>query len=137
VTYLIDTNLISELRRPTRMNAGVASWIAGVAHTEIYVSVVTLMELERGTLMAERNQPDLGKALRWWMANVIIPNYFERSLPVTASIALRAAGFAPPEGRHVADHILAATAAEHDLVLVSRNIKHLQHPGVRLFNPFA
>lgn len=137
MTYLLDTNLVSELRRPARMNAGVASWIAGVAPGEVYLSVITLLELERGTLLAERNQPDLGRALRRWMANVVVPNYLTQALPVTAGIAMRAASFIPPEGRHVPDHILAATAAEHDLILVTRNVKHLQHPGVRLLNPFT
>jgi len=137
VTYLLDTNLISELRRPARMNAGVASWIASVTAEELYISVVTLLELERGILLAERNQPDLGNALRWWMTNVVLPNYLARALPVTASIALRAASFDPPQGQQVADHVVAATAAEHGLILVSRNVRHLRHPGVTLLNPYT
>lgn len=137
MTYLLDTNVVSELRRPARMNTGVANWVAKVTAAELYLSVVTLFELERGIVLAERNQSDLGNALRWWMTNVILPNYLARALPVTASIALRAASFDPSQSHQVADHIVAATAAEHGLILVSRNVRHLRHPGVTLLNPFS
>lgn len=137
MTFLLDTNFVSELRRPERANPGVVRWISGVRAENLNLSVITLLELERGTLQAERSQPDLGRALRRWMSSVIIPSYVAKALPVTASIALRAAGFVPADGRHVPDHILAATAAEHNLILVSRNVKDLQHPGVRLLNPFT
>jgi predicted nucleic acid-binding protein len=137
LTYLLDTNVVSELRRPERANPGVASWIADIEADAINVSVITLFELERGTQQAERNNPDLGRTLRRWLDTVIMPNYLDRALPVTASVALRAAGLERAPTDDLADHLVAATALEHQLVLVTRNVKHLRHQGVRLLNPFT
>lgn len=137
MTYLLDTNVVSELRRPTRINPGVASWIAEIPAAEINVSVLTLFELERGTQQAERSNPDLGRALRWWVDVVVMPNYLDRALPVSANIALRAARFERAPTDDLADHLIAATALEHQLILVTRNVKHLRHQGVRLLNPFT
>ena len=135
--YLLDTNIISETRRPRLTNSGVVAWITEVEPDDLLVSVLTVLELERGTLAAERHQPDLGRALRWWMTELIIPNYAARAIPVNARVALRAATYIPTRKDLVADHLIAATAAEHDLVLVTRNVKDMTHPGVSLLNPFS
>lgn len=137
MTYLLDTNLLSELRRPRTANEGVASWIAGIAASELNISVITLFELERGAAMALRRSPELGQALRWWLDQIIRPNYLARALPISAEVALRAAGLERGATDDLADHLIAATALEHDLVLVTRNEKHFRHPGVRLLNPFT
>jgi len=137
VKYLLDTNVISELRRPALVNAGVSKWIADVSLDEVRISVITLHELEHGTRKAERNQPDLGLSLRSWMTRVVLPNYLASALPVTAAIAWRAADYPRSTQDQLPDQLIAATAAEHGLTLITRNVRHMALPGVPLLNPFT
>ena len=137
MSYLLDTNVVSDLRRPARTNPGVATWIASVAAADVTISVITLFELERGTQQAEQKAPELGVQLRWWMEQVIRPSYLDRAIPVSADIALRASALERRLTDDLADHLIAATALVHDLTLVTRNEKHLRHPGVRILNPFT
>jgi len=137
VTYLFDTNIVSELRRPELANSGVISWTATISRDEVFVSAITLLELERGVLKAERNDTTKGHALRRWMTTHVRPTYDAQALPVTTEIALRAAPFAQLPTVDLADHLIAATAIVHDFTLVTRNVSHFTSTGVRLFNPFT
>lgn len=137
MTYLFDTNIVSELRRPELANSGVISWTATISRDEVFVSAITLLELERGVLKAERNDTTKGRALRRWMTTHVRPTYDAQALPVTTEIALRAAPFAQLPTVDLADHLIAATAIVHDFTLVTRNVSHFTSTGVRLFNPFT
>ena len=137
MTYLFDTNIVSELRRPELANSGVVSWTSAISRGEVFVSTITLHELERGVLKAERKDASKGRALRRWMSLHVRPTYEVQALPVTTEIALRAAPFVRLPTADLADHLIAATALVHDLTLVTRNIKHFAHTGVRLLNPFT
>jgi predicted nucleic acid-binding protein len=103
---------------------------------EALVSVITLLEIERGILKEERADTPFGKELRYWMNVHVSHTYLERALAVTADIALRAAVFDRLPTVELADHLIGATALVHDLTLVTRNTAHFENTGVRLFNPW-
>lgn len=135
--FVLDTNIVSELRRIGHANEGVVAWATATTQEQVYLSVITLLELERGILGAEaRGRPE-ANVLRTWFDADIRPRYSARALPVTADIALRAASFAAERTVELADHLIAATALVHGLTLVTRNTRHFTHTGVRLLNPFA
>lgn len=136
MTYLFDTNVISELRRPDRAHSKVVKWSRSVPADEVFISAITLLELERGTLKAERRAPDLGSVLRRWMNAHVHPTYGSRTLDVTTEIALKAARFEALPTVELADHLIAASALVHDLILVTRNVSDFDKTGVRLFNPW-
>jgi hypothetical protein len=136
LTYLFDTNIVSELRRPERANPGLLSWSRTIAREDVFVSVITLLELERGAVAAARD-PGWALALRRWMTDHVYPTYRERALPVTNDIAIRAAPFAAVRTVELADELIAATALVYGLTLVTHNTRHFTHTGVPLFDPFS
>jgi predicted nucleic acid-binding protein len=135
MTYLLDTNVVSELSRP-RPNPRVTSWLAAVPSQNIYVSVLTLGEIRFGILMT----PDATRRerLRLWLENDL-PRWFEgKLLPVTREVADRWGRLAAEARRPLArfDSLLAATALHHDLGLVTRNVRDFQFPGLEVINPW-
>jgi predicted nucleic acid-binding protein len=136
VTYLFDTNVISELRRPDRTHPEVVKWSRSVAADEVFISAITVLELERGILWAERHAPDRGMVLRRWMNAHVHPTYGSQTLDVTTEIALKAASFEALPTIELADHLIAASALVHDLILVTRNVRDFDKTGVRLLNPW-
>jgi predicted nucleic acid-binding protein len=136
LSYLFDTNVVSELRRPDRAHPAVVRWSSSVAEHDVFISTITILELEKGTLRAERNAPDLGVVLRRWMNTRVHPTYGSRTLDVTTEIALSAAAFDGLPTVELADHLIAATALVHDLILVTRNVRDFGGTGVRLLNPW-
>ena len=137
MTFILDTNIVSELRRIDRANRGVVAWATANAMDQVYLSVITLLELERGILGAEaRGRPE-ANVLRTWFDDNVRPRYGARTLPVTAEIAIQAAAFAAGRPLELADHLIAAPAIVHDLTLVTRNTRHFTPTGVRLLNPCA
>lgn len=99
--------------------------------------MITLHELEHGILKAENRKRPEAALLRTWFDEDVLPSYLGRTLPVSAEIAIRAASFSAIRTVELADHLIAATAIVHDFTLVTRNIGHFEHTGVRLFNPFT
>jgi predicted nucleic acid-binding protein len=135
MTYLLDTNVVSELSRP-RPNPRVTSWLAAVPSQSIYVSVLTLGEIRFGILLT----PDATRRerLRLWLENDL-PRWFEgKLLPVTREVADRWGRLAAEARRPLArfDSLLAATALHHDLGLVTRNVRDFQFPGLEVINPW-
>jgi len=136
--YLLDTNVISELRKAGdgRADANVIQWFASVDAASFYVSVVTLMELEIGILRIERRDAAQGARLRTWMDARVLPEFSGRTLPIDTAVALRCARLHVPDPRSERDALIAATAIEHGMTLVTRNLADFEATGAQLLNPF-
>jgi len=136
--YLLDTNVVSELRkiRLGCADAQVAQWADSVAATDLYLSVITLQELEIGVLLAERRDPLQGAVFRVWLDRHVLPAFAGRVLPVDAAVAWRSAQLHVPNPQPVRDGLIAATALVHGMTVVTRNTADFLPTGVRLRNPW-
>jgi hypothetical protein len=134
--YLLDTNVVSELRRPRRAAANVRAWAAGAPVDLVAVSVVTVLELERGTLLVERRDPVQGAILRRWLEHEVVTPLAGRILPIDAAIARRCAALHVPDPRPERDALIAATALTHGLTVVTRNTADFEPLGVAVLNPW-
>lgn len=136
--YLLDTNVVSELRkvRTGKADPNVARWADGVDAAELFLSVITLQELEIGVLLIERRDPAQGTILRAWLDSHVLPAFAGRILPVDSAVALRSAPLHVPDPHSVRDSLIAATAAVHGLIVVTRNLADFASTGVPLLNPW-
>jgi predicted nucleic acid-binding protein len=134
MAYLIDTCVLSELRKPNP-DAGVTAWIAKIHPDEAYLSVLTLGEIRRGIELKRAKDQTSARALERWL-NGLEAHYADRILPVTADIADRWGRLSPHQPLSVADGLIAATALEHKLTAVTRNTEDFARAGVNLLNPF-
>ena len=137
--HLLDTNVVSELRkvRSGRANPGVVAWSQTVPTASLYLSVITVQELELGVLLKERRDPQQGVVLRKWLEAQVLPAFAGRILPVILDVAREAARLNVPQQRPFYDSLIAATALEHGYTLVTRNEADMQGTGVQLLNPFV
>lgn len=135
MSFLLDTNVISELRKGPRCNLGVSSWFEQVASEDLYLSVLTLGELRKGIENLRRRDASTAKALEAWLLE-IESTYSERLLPVDQDVAEQWGRFSVPDPLPVLDGLLAATAHVHGLTLVTRNLKDVERTGVSCLNPF-
>lgn len=135
---LIDTNVLSELRKTAtgRADPGVVAWAARQPADAMFVSVITLQELEAGVLRMERRDPAQGGLLRTWLDRVVVPAFADRILTVDLAVVRRAAALDVPDPRPARDGLIAATALVHGLTLVTRNVADFQVPGLRLCDPW-
>ena len=134
--YLLDTNVISELRPGKReASAQVRAWAAGVALEHQYLSVITLHELEAGVLAMERRDLKQGAMLRAWL-NGVRELFIRRTLPVDEAVAIRCAWLQVPDRMPDMDALIAATALVHGMRLVTRNVGDFDRTGVQLLNPW-
>jgi len=136
--YLLDTNVISELRKLTsgRAHPNVVQWSATHPLTQCHLSTVTVKELEYGLLLVGRRDPDQGWRLRDWVEQVI-RDFTDRTFPIDTTIARRAARLHVPDPAPEADAYIAATALVHDLTLVTRNTTHFtRFDSVTIANPW-
>jgi toxin FitB len=133
--YLIDTNIWSELQKRERVNQGVKHWYEQVAIEELYLSVLVIGEIRRGIERLRRRDPQQAERLeqRLQQLQAIMR---DRILPISAAIAECWGRINVPDPLPVVDGLLAATALEHDLILVTRNVRDVERSGVRLLNPF-
>ena len=134
--YLIDTNVLSELRKQERADPGVARWYAGVRGTDLYLSVLVIGEIRNGIERLRRRDPVAAGHLETWLESVQT-DLAARILPVTTEIADRWGRLGVPAPLPVIDALLAATALEHDLILVTRNERDVERTGVQVLNPFS
>lgn len=132
--YLIDTVVLSQLRKPKR-DVRLASWIKKQRTSDLYLSVVTVGEIERGIVLQRTRDPDFATALVSWLDRVLAL-YGERVLPFNLQIARRWGQLSAALGNNTADLMISATALEHGLTVVTRNVSDFEHTGVAIFNPF-
>ena len=136
--YLLDTNVVSELRKSPRgrQNHHVVEWAGKVAAHDMYISAVTVEELEIGVLRLERRDPLQGAGLRDWMNNFVLPAFAGRILAVDSAVAQRSARLHVPDPRPIRDGFIAATALVHGMTVVTRNLADFTLTGVAIFNPW-
>jgi toxin FitB len=135
--FLLDTNVLSELRNPRRANPNVRAWAEGAREAELFISVVTMLELERGVLLIERRDHQQGAALRAWLEGKVVAAFHQRTLPIDTAVARRCAALHVPDPRPERDALIAATALIHGMTIVTRNESDFQSTGAGLFNPWA
>ena len=136
--FVLDTNVVSELRkaRQGKADANVVAWSQSVDAAELFVSAITIMELELGVLAIERKDAAQGAVLRAWLEQHVLPEFDDRTLPVDTAVAQRCARLHVPDKRGERDALIAATALVHGMTLVTRNIADFRPTGVNLLNPW-
>jgi predicted nucleic acid-binding protein len=134
--YVLDTNVISELRQgKPNQSIDVRAWAADKPMSQLFISAITVLELEKGVMALERRSPPQGGALRVWLDGV--KTSFEgRILPFTENTASVCAGLHVPDPKSERDAMIAASALEHRMTVVTRNTADFVGTGVKLINPF-
>lgn len=136
--YLLDTNVVSELRKSGLPNAdaGVIDWAQQVDAGLLFLSAITIMELEVGVLLMERKDKRQGELLRAWLERHVHPAFKDRTLPIDAAVAQRCAKLHVPDKRNERDALIAATALVHGMTVVTRNLTDFAPTGVPILNPW-
>jgi toxin FitB len=136
--YILDTNVISELRKAGdgKANGAVTAWASSVAPSTLFLSAITVLELERGTLMIERRDQAQGCALRTWVDTRVLPAFEGRVLPVDTAVARRCARLHVPNPRSERDALIAATALVHGMTVVTRDVADFAGTKVQIINPW-
>jgi hypothetical protein len=137
--FLLDTNVVSELRKASAgtANARVIAWAKREDESTLFLSAITLMELEVGALQMERRDPRQGAVLCRWLNEYVEPAFLNRILPVDAEVARRCASLHVPNPCSYRDSLIAATALVHALTIVTRNTRDYSSTGVPLLNPWS
>ena len=137
--YLLDTNVVSELRKAKsgKADAKVIAWAASVSASSLFLSVVTVLELETGILLIERRDAAQGRVLRGWLEGQVLPAFMGRILPVDVAVAQCCAKLHVPDPRADRDALIAATGLVHGMTVITRNIADFQETGVKLLNPWG
>ncbi len=137
--YLLDTNVVSELRkiRLGKADRHVATWADSIEASNMYLSVITIQELEIGVLLTERRDQSQGAIFRVWLNDHVLPAFAGRILEIDTTVALRSAQLHVPNPHPVRDGLIAATALVHGMTVVTRNISDFAQTGVRAVNPWV
>jgi len=135
MSYLLDTDIISEFRKRDRANPRVVSWFDERRPSELFLSVLTIGELRQGVERVRRRDSISAENLDWWL-NLTVLEFQDRIIDVDMAIAERWGRLGIPDPVPKIDGLIAATALERDLVVVTRNEKHMALAGVRYLNPF-
>jgi len=136
--YVLDTNVVSELRKTRGGGAhrNVVAWAAAVPVATLYLSAITVLELVQGLLLIERRDPGQGAVLRTWLNRQVMPAFEDRILPVDSEVAWRCAELHIPNPRGDRDAMIAATALVHGMTIVTRNVVDFAGTGVPIINPW-
>ena len=136
--FLLDTHVVSELRKVRLGNANkhVARWADSVDAAGLFLSAITIQELEIGILLAERRDPSQGAVFRAWLNSHVLPAFSGRVLAVDAAVAQRSARLHVPNPRSVRDGLIAGTALVHGMTVVTRNVADFEPTGVPVLNPW-
>lgn len=136
--FILDTNVVSELRKANAGKADrhVVAWAAGVATGSLYLTAITVLELETGVLSIERRDRAQGSMMRKWLDEQVMPAFAGRILAVDAQVALRCAKLHVPDRLSDRDALIAATALVHGMTVVTRNVADFKAARVALINPW-
>ena len=134
--FLLDTNVLSELRRRERTHPKVAAWADSVQATDLFLSAITILEIEAGTLMLARRDVAQGAVLRAWIDDKVLPAFAGRVLAIDTAVAQHCARLHVPDPRAERDALIAATALVHRMCVVTRSVSDFQPMGVELLNPW-
>ena len=136
---MLDTNVVSELRKAKtgKADPNVRLWAERVSALDLFLSAITILELETGILLIERRDPSQGALLRSWLDHQVLPAFSERILAVDTAVAQRCARLHVPDRRSDRDALMAATALVHDLIIVTRNVADFASTGVPILNPWT
>jgi hypothetical protein len=141
--YLLDTNVVSEMRKVrvarssrARIHPRVEAWLESVPAPSLYLSVITVLELEIGFHLLDRRDPAQADVIRSWVRNHVLPAFSDRILDVNIEIVQQCATLHVPDPRDDRDSLIAATALVHSMTVVTRNVSHFAHSGVKILNPW-
>ena len=136
--YLLDTNVILELRKAPsgKANENVINWASSVSNTSLYMSVITILELETGILLKERKDPKQAAILHDWLNDRVLPAFENRVIPIDKDVALKCATLHVPDPRSDRDALIAASALAHGMVVITRNVKDYDGSRVEVLNPW-
>ena len=136
--YLLDTNVVSEFRKSAdgRMNKSVKRWADEISPDLMFISAISVLELEIGVLQIERRDKKQGLILRKWLNKSVLPAFLDRVLPVDLAVAQRCASLHVPNPKSERDAMIAATAIEHRMTIVTRNVSDFSQSGVKIFDPW-
>lgn len=137
--FLLDTNVVSELRKAANGKAdqNVVTWASAVSPATLYLSVISVLEIEMGILKRARHDAPQAAVLRAWLEQFVLPAFDGRTLPVDVPVALKAASLNVPNPHGSSDCLIAATALVHGLTVVTRNVADFEGTGLKLLNPWA
>jgi len=136
--FVLDTNVVSELRKAKagKADQNVTTWAASVPPGGLFISDITILELETGTLLVARRDPAQGAMLRAWLDGHVLPAFAGRVLAVDTAVAQRCARLHGPDPRSDRDALIAATALVHGMTVVTRNVADFEATGVPILNPW-
>lgn len=136
--FLLDTNVVSELRKAGsgRADVNVVSWASKQSVNGLFISAITVFEIEMGVLQKELRDPQQGAVLRTWLESHVLPAFADKILPFDTSVAKRCASLHVPNPKSERDAMIAATALVHGMTLVTRNVKDFEHTGCEVVNPW-
>jgi predicted nucleic acid-binding protein len=135
--YLLDTNVISELRKARKTHPNVKKWAEPLPSANLYISVISVLELEIGILLVDRRDKAQSAILRAWMDSHVLPAFSGRILAIDTAVAQRCATLHVPNPRSDRDALIAATALVNGLTVVTRNATDFERTGVGVFNPWG
>lgn len=136
--FVLDTNVVSELRKANtgKADANVVAWANSVLPASLFLSVISILELEMGILLIERRDQEQGKMLRNWLENQVLPTFEERILVVDTAVARQCARLHVPDPCSERDALIAATALVHGMTVVTRNVDDFKPTGIAILNPW-
>jgi hypothetical protein len=138
--FLLDTNIVSELRKAKsgKANRGVVEWASQFPSAAMYLSAMSLHEIEYGVLLAERSDPDKGAILRAWFEADVKVGFSDRAIPIDGRVAIAAASFLVPQRAPLADALIAATAQTHGLTVVTGDLRDFSRfTDLEVLNPWT
>lgn len=134
--YILDTNVISELRKARKTHPNVKKWAERLPSASLYISVISLLELEIGILLIRRRDKEQGAILREWMDRHVLPTFSDRILAIDTAVAQRCATLHIPDPGSHRDALIAATALVHGLTVATRNMADFERTGVGVLDPW-
>lgn len=135
--FVVDTNVLSALRRPEKLPPQVLQWAESVDADDFFVSAISILEIAIGVLAKDRTDARQAQVLRAWLETDILDRFENRILPVDTAVARRCAPLHVPDRRSERDALIAATALVHGMTVVTRNVADFEATGVPLINPWV